>query len=112
MPPTHGWAGRAKRDELMNTDPFIHSDPAILTGKPVIHGTRLSVEFLAGFLKAGWTDEQVLDSHPHLPPEALQAVRATMERHTRPESTDARAPYGGSNAAAKRRCVSHPHAAV
>jgi uncharacterized protein (DUF433 family) len=34
---------------------YIHSDPEILNGKPVVKGTRLSVEFLLGLLAAGWS---------------------------------------------------------
>jgi len=55
---------------------FIHSDPEILLGKPVIKGTRLSVDFILGLFATGWTFEQVLDSYPRLTKEALQAVFA------------------------------------
>lgn len=34
---------------------YIESDPAILGGKPVIRGTRLSVELIVGWLDQGWT---------------------------------------------------------
>jgi uncharacterized protein (DUF433 family) len=55
---------------------YIHSDPDILVGKPVVKGTRLSVEFLLGLFAAGWTREQVLDNYPTLTQEALQAAFA------------------------------------
>jgi len=55
---------------------FIHADPEVLAGKPVVKGTRLSVEFLLGLLGAGWTREQLLANYPSLTPEALQAVFA------------------------------------
>jgi len=54
----------------------IHSDPEILLGKPVIRGTRLSVEFILGLFAAGWTEQQVLENYPTLSPEALRAVFA------------------------------------
>lgn len=54
----------------------IHSDPAILSGKPVVKGTRLSVEFLLSLFVAGWTEEQVLNNYPTLDREALKAVFA------------------------------------
>jgi uncharacterized protein (DUF433 family) len=38
---------------MINCDPLIHSDPAILNGKPVIRGTRLGAEFLRSLLAAG-----------------------------------------------------------
>ena len=46
--------------------PYIHSDPNILMGKPVIAGTRLSVELILGKLAAGETMEQLLESYPRL----------------------------------------------
>ncbi|MBW4495790.1 MAG: DUF433 domain-containing protein [Oscillatoria princeps RMCB-10] len=55
---------------------YIHSDPKILVGKPVVKGTRLSVEFILGLFAAGWTEQQVLDSYPTLTPEGLRAVFA------------------------------------
>jgi uncharacterized protein (DUF433 family) len=53
---------------------FIHVDPHILAGKPVIKGTRLSIEFILRLFAAGWTEDQVLESYPTLTREALQAV--------------------------------------
>jgi uncharacterized protein (DUF433 family) len=52
----------------------IHSDPAILGGKPVVRGTRLAVDFLLGLLAAGWSQEDVLENYPQLTLEALRAV--------------------------------------
>ncbi len=53
---------------------YIHSDPRILVGKPVVKGTRLSVEFILGLFAAGWTEQEILENYPHLTPEALRAV--------------------------------------
>ena len=41
-------------------------DPKILTGKPVIRGTRIAVEFVVDLLAAGWSHSQILTSYPHL----------------------------------------------
>jgi uncharacterized protein (DUF433 family) len=60
----------------MNWQEFIHSDCEVLAGKPVVKGTRLSVDFLLGLLGAGWTQEQILANYPALTPDALQAVFA------------------------------------
>lgn len=49
-------------------------DPAILTGKPIIKGTRLAVEFLLELLAEGWTHEEILRNYPGLAPEDLRAV--------------------------------------
>ena len=53
---------------------YIHSDPKIAVGKPVVKGTRLAVEFLLDLYGAGWTETQILENYPHLTPEALRAV--------------------------------------
>lgn len=55
---------------------YIHSDPNILLGKPVVKGTRLAVDFLLRLLAAGWTEQQLLESYPTLTSEALRAVFA------------------------------------
>ncbi len=60
----------------MNWKSYIHSDPKILLGKPVIKGTRLSVEFVLGLFSEGWTEQQVLESYPTLNTESIQAVFA------------------------------------
>ena len=52
----------------------IHSDPKILGGKPVVKGTRLSVEFILELFAAGWTEDQVFEGYPHLTKDALSAV--------------------------------------
>lgn len=58
----------------MNWKDYIVADPEILTGKPTIKGTRLSVDFLLGLLEQGWTEEQLFDSYPGLSPDALRAL--------------------------------------
>jgi uncharacterized protein (DUF433 family) len=53
---------------------FIHSDPSVLLGKPVVKGTRLSVEFILGLYAEGWTEDQILENYPTLTRESLLAV--------------------------------------
>ncbi|NCO35098.1 MAG: DUF433 domain-containing protein [Armatimonadetes bacterium] len=48
-------------------------DAAVLTGKPVVKGTRMSVEFLIGLLSRGWTTEDILKEYDHLQPQDIQA---------------------------------------
>ena len=61
---------------VVNWRDHIHSDPAILGGKPVVRGTRLSVEFLLDLIAAGWTEQQILASYPHLTRADLEAARS------------------------------------
>lgn len=60
----------------MNWQDYIHSDQTVLLGKPVVKGTRLSVEFLLDRLADGWTEQDLLDNYPRLTREALQGVFA------------------------------------
>ena len=48
-------------------------DPKILTGKPVIRGTRLAVEFILELLAAGQSESEVLSSYPGLTREDILA---------------------------------------
>jgi uncharacterized protein (DUF433 family) len=50
----------------MDWKTHIHVDPQILLGRPVIKGTRLSVEFILGLLSEGWTEQQILENYPTL----------------------------------------------
>ena len=52
----------------------ISVDPAILTGKPVINGTRLAVEFILELLAEGWTHEQIEQNYDSLTNDDVQAA--------------------------------------
>jgi len=55
---------------------LIISDPKIMMGKPVITGTRITVEMILDKLSAGETVEQILEAHPRLTKEAIRASLA------------------------------------
>jgi len=63
---------------IMNWRDHIVSDPEVLLGKPIIKGTRLSVEFLLERLASGWTEEMLLENAPRLNRADLQAVYAYL----------------------------------
>lgn len=63
----------------------ITSDPDVLVGKPVVKGTRISVELILGWLANGWTYEQVLESYPHISREDILAALAFAEDMLRDE---------------------------
>jgi uncharacterized protein (DUF433 family) len=60
----------------MDWGTYIHADPEVLRGKPVVRGTRLSVAFLLSLFANGWSEQQVLENYPTLTPESLRAVFA------------------------------------
>lgn len=51
-------------------------DPEILSGKPVVRGTRLSVEFLIGLMADGWSEADILSNYPGLTREDIAACLA------------------------------------
>lgn len=51
-------------------------DPATLAGKPVVRGTRISVEFIIGLMADGWTETDVLAEYPGLMREDIAACLA------------------------------------
>lgn len=51
-------------------------NPNVLGGKPIIAGTRISVEFVVGLLAQGWSIEDVLKEHDHTTREDVQACLA------------------------------------
>lgn len=53
---------------------FIECDPKVMMGKPVVRGTRITVEHILEKLGAGETIEQVLAAHPRLSREAVLAA--------------------------------------
>lgn len=54
----------------------IVADPAVLVGKPVIKGTRISVELVIDLLASGYTSPQIIEQYDHLTPEDIQACLA------------------------------------
>jgi len=54
----------------------VHADPAILNGKPVIRGTRISVEIILQRLSEGASVEALVEAWPHLTRDDIQAALA------------------------------------
>jgi uncharacterized protein (DUF433 family) len=58
------------------TTPMIIRDTALLGGKPVIAGTRISVQLILEKLRDGWTLADLLSDYPHLTREQIVAALA------------------------------------
>ena len=52
----------------------IIADPEILGGKPIVEGTRLSVEHILGLLASGMSNEEIIADYPDLSDESIRAV--------------------------------------
>ncbi len=62
------------------TNQGIRSDPTVMMGKPVVEGTRITVELILEELGGGQTLDQLLEAHPRLTREGiLAAVRFGAE---------------------------------
>jgi len=56
--------------------PRVVLDPDVLAGKPVVRGTRLSVEFLIGLLADGWSEAEIIANYPGVTPQDIRACLA------------------------------------
>ncbi len=56
------------------SEPLIVSDPKLMMGKPVIAGTRITVDLILEKLGSGESIEAVLEAHPRLTWEAVLAA--------------------------------------
>ena len=53
---------------------LIQSDPAVMMGKPIVAGTRITVELILEKLSTGETIDQILEAHPRLTREGVLAA--------------------------------------
>lgn len=63
----------------------IVADPEVLVGKPVIKGTRISVELVMDLLAAGYTPEQIIQQYDHLTADDIRACLAYAKEVIRSE---------------------------
>jgi uncharacterized protein (DUF433 family) len=52
----------------------IAADPKVMGGKPVVKGTRITVEQVLKMLAQGLTNEEILKDYPHLSKDDIAAV--------------------------------------
>ncbi|MDP3724995.1 MAG: DUF433 domain-containing protein [Nanoarchaeota archaeon] len=60
--------------DALTLDERIEANPKVMLGKPVIKGTRITVELILRQLGAGMTMDEVLENYPHLTREDLRAA--------------------------------------
>jgi uncharacterized protein (DUF433 family) len=58
----------------MENPGLIVVDPKVMVGKPVIRGTRITVELILHRFAAGETEDQILEAYPHLTREGIRAA--------------------------------------
>ena len=52
---------------------YITANANILGGKPIIRGTRLSVEFILDLLASDMSEKEILEDYPHITKEDIHA---------------------------------------
>ncbi len=60
----------------MRWQDYVHCDPNVMSGKPVIKGTRITVELILERLGDGWPDTEILKAYPHLKVEQIRAAQS------------------------------------
>ena len=67
--------------------PLVVSDPTIMMGKPVIVGTRITVESILERLAAGESNADIVASHPRLTEESIREAFAFAAQALRADVT-------------------------
>ena len=78
-------------------------DPLVLAGKPVVRGTRISVDLVLELLASGWPESSILNEYPGLEredilaciryaQEIVQSERVSIQEHERMVAIFSRSP--------------------
>ncbi len=67
----------------------IVSDPNVMSGDPVVAGTRVPAETVVAYLRAGHSEQDIYEDYPTLQPGSIDAVRRWAERTYGPAWLDA-----------------------
>ena len=55
---------------------LIVSNPNVMMGKPVIRGTRITVELILEKFAAGYSEDEILRAYPHITREGIRSALA------------------------------------
>jgi uncharacterized protein (DUF433 family) len=61
----------------------IEINPKVMMGKPVIRGTRITVEHILRMQGAGWSADELVYEHPRLTREDVRAANEYAADHLR-----------------------------
>jgi uncharacterized protein (DUF433 family) len=61
------------------------SDPSVMSGEPVVRGTRVPAETILAYLRAGHSRQDIFEDYPTLPVDGIDAVIAWAEATYGPE---------------------------
>lgn len=61
----------------MNYSKYIERNPKVMLGKPIVKGTRITVELIIRKFAGGYSVEDLLNSYPHLTKDQIHAALST-----------------------------------
>ena len=61
------------------------SDPSVMSGEPVVRGTRIPAMTIVAYLGAGRTNREIFEDYPTLPVDGIDAVVAWAEEYLGPD---------------------------
>lgn len=74
---------------VQKTSPSVKSeivrDPSVMSGDPVIRGTRVPAMTIVAYLRAGRTNREIFEDYPTLPVDAIEAVTAWADHELGPD---------------------------
>jgi uncharacterized protein (DUF433 family) len=56
------------------------SDPTVMSGDPVVKGTRILAETILGYLRTGYSPQAIFEDYPSLPVDGIGAVVRWAEK--------------------------------
>ena len=74
----------------------IASDPSVMSGAPVVRGTRVQAETILTYLRAGHSNREIFEDYPSLPIDGIDAVTAWAEATYGPDWKEKKADATGS----------------
>lgn len=74
----------------------IVSDPSVMSGAPVVRGTRVPAETILTYLRAGHSTREIFEDYPSLPIDAIDAAIAWAEATYGPDWKEKQANATGS----------------
>ncbi len=60
----------------MKWQEYVELKPGVMCGKPVIKGTRITVELILERLGDGWSENDLIAAYPHLRPDHIRAAQS------------------------------------
>ena len=71
-------------------------DPSVMSGVPVVRGTRVPAMTILAYIEAGHTDREIFEDYPTLPLDGIEAVRTWAKDEHRQGSLHAQPGFARS----------------